>query len=99
MISVKNGDKVVPRGPAPVSEVQELARAVNNFAGRVAAAMEKPDDTPISQPAPIVSVAAPNVSISPQVMVERPSKWRFTVTKRDSTAQQRIQEIVAEIIP
>jgi hypothetical protein len=52
-----------------------------------------------AQPAPNVSVAAPNVSISPEIVVQRNNtRYRVTVTQRDNSAQMRIKELIIEPI-
>lgn len=100
---MKNGAKVTPRSvPAPAApastELTDLLREMKRFNGQVAQALSEPDEPePLPLP-PTVQVAAPIVSVSPNVQIERPSKWRFTVTKRDQNAQYRIQEIIAEPI-
>lgn len=101
MAALTNSGKVrvvkVAATDAPKNtELVDLLRKMTRIHEDVARVLSEPMAP--APPAPIVTVPAPIVSLSPQVTVERPSKWRFTVTKRDSTAQQRIQEIVAEII-
>lgn len=86
--------------PAPPSELAQILRALLQSNATQAAALKQltyPQPMVASAP-PAVHVAAPSVSLSPSIQVERPSRWRFIVTKRDPLAQNRIQEIVAEII-
>jgi hypothetical protein len=98
----KSGAKVTARittapDPKP-AELVDILREMKRFNGQVAQALSEPDAPEVPDLPPIVSVAAPVVTLAPNIQVERPSKWRFTVTKRDQNAQYRIQEIIAEII-
>lgn len=100
---VKNGGKVTPRAVQAVvaatpPETTELLREMKRFSGLVAKVLSEPEPPEIPAIPPIVSVAAPSVTLSPNIQVERPSKWRFTVTQRDPNAQYRIKEILAEPI-
>lgn len=95
--------KVAVRVVKPVvpPELVDLLQQMVRLNGTLTAALSRPKEPfPVSPPqlAPIVNVSPPTVNLSPQVTVERPQKWRFTVTKRDATAQNRIQEIVVETI-
>lgn len=86
---------------APSTEIPAILREMEKFNSRVLSLMDRP--VPASGmsviPAPNVSVAAPSVSVTPTVVVERNNtRYRVTVTKRDMTAQQRIQELIIEPI-
>lgn len=102
---VKGGAKLSARVPVvqksdKPSELAEILRALLQSNATQAAALKQltyPQPMVASTP-PSVHVAAPSVNLSPNIQVERPSRWRFIVTKRDPNAQNRIQEIVAEII-
>ena len=81
------------------SEMAAILREMKQFNANVLEILSEPDvpqPIPMSSP-PIVHIAPPNVSVMPSITVEQPARrWRFTVTKRDATAQQRIQEIIVE---
>jgi len=90
---------VPPVAPSP--ELPEVLREMKQFNSRVLSLMDRP--IPASGlsviPAPNVTVAAPSVSVTPSIVLERNNtRYRVTVTKRDMTAQQRIQELIIEPI-
>ncbi len=89
--------KSVPPAP-PSSEVVALLSEMKRFSAAVVSVLQKEDAPEAPDPAPIVNVSPPNVQVSVPPSVPAPRRWRFTVTQRDNTAQQRIKEIVVEAL-
>ncbi len=93
------GAKIIVRPPpdaAKPSELTLLLTEMKRFSAAVVSLAEKEDAPQAMLPQPIVTVAAPNVQVAAPILPIVPRRWRFTVTRRDNTAQQRIQEIVIE---
>lgn len=88
--------------PEGGNELTDILTEMKMFNGRVVQALartESPAPVMPMQPAPIVSVQPPNVSVSPSINIQRNyTRFRVTVTKRDASAQMRIQELIIEPI-
>jgi hypothetical protein len=101
--ALKGLKMVVKDAPAttPSPELLDILREMKRFNSVVVSVLSQPQVPPptstITTPTPIVNVQPPSVSVTPSIRIEQPARrWRFTVTKRDQTAQQRIQEIIVE---
>lgn len=100
---LKNGAKVTSKTlvPAQPSELTDLLREMKRFSSAVVQVLQKEETPEAPDPAPIVSVAAPNVSVSTPPV---PRRWRFTVTQwvrppgTPPTAMMRPGEIIAEAL-
>lgn len=80
----------------PAGKPSGFAQMVSEFRTLTAALLRI-----ASREDPEVNVAAPQVSVKPTITVESPKaprKWRFEVTERDNTAEQRIKVFTAEAI-
>lgn len=86
------------------TEIKDILREMKALNARVVSILSHPQPTVPSSgmtvvPPPVVNVSAPSVTVTPNIRVETArTAWRFTVTQRDNTAQQRIKEIVVEPI-
>lgn len=92
------GARIIPKlqTPAAPSELTDLLREMKKFSSAVVDVLNKPEPAEPPEPAPIVNVAAPIVRVDVPPSLPAPRRYRFTVTRRDNTAQQRIQEIIIE---
>ncbi len=88
--------KSVPAPAAPSPDVLALLTEMKRFNAGVLSVLQKEEPPEVPDAAPIVNVSPPQVTVLAPPTVPTPRRWRFTVTRRDNTAQQRIQEIVIE---
>ncbi len=84
--------------PAASPEMVDILKEMRRLSSTAVAILDRPvNEQSGMQPAPVVHVSAPSVSVSPNISIAQPARrWRFTVTQRDNSAQMRIKEIVVE---
>lgn len=97
VVKIESAPPTPPPKESP-SELVDLLREMKKVSVSVAEVLAKPEPSPSLQLAPVVHVAPPAVNLSPQIQVQQHKRWRFTVTRRDNTAQQRIQEIIVDTL-
>jgi hypothetical protein len=94
---VKSGAKIVRRTALPTPAVPSVdAQLLTELRGLVIAMKAV-----AARPIPDVNVSAPAVSVKPTFSVathKQPRKWRFEVTERDKTSDQRIKTMTIEAI-
>lgn len=87
--------------PAVTPELSEILKEMRRLSSTAVAILARPTSD-VSNPqfnaAPIVNVAAPSVTVNPNIRVEQPParRYRITVESRDSTAQQRAKTFLIE---
>lgn len=82
--------------PAPKDEgISPLVLQLKQLAAAMTAVAKR--EAPVS-PTPVVNVAAPHVTLNPELKSNHPRKWKMEVTERDNTHERRIKTIVIEAI-
>ncbi len=87
--------------PSSSPDLTDILQEMRKLSSAAVGILNRPVErnvTPL-QPAPVVNVSPPAVSISPEIVVQRNNtRYRVTVTQRDNSAQMRIKELIIEPI-
>ncbi len=82
---VVGGAPAKPVAPKPPPPEDPLLKEVRSLAAAIAQALNRP------QPAPVVHIQPPHITLNPELKRDHPRKLKIEVTERDNTYERRIK--------